>query len=119
MKKYWVALLLAIVATQAVASEKEYTYRRCDESATLQNCDKYRGALRVNGMYYTAKQGKQTGGVADIRSHDKEAQQYYALLNKWGSKIVRRDRNDRSHSTNKTKVNQDYNPIIKIPIKGV
>jgi hypothetical protein len=40
MKKYWIALLLAIAATQAIAGEKEYTYRICDESTILQSCDK-------------------------------------------------------------------------------
>jgi hypothetical protein len=41
MNKYWIALLLAIAATQAFAGEKEYTIRRCAEhTATLESCDK-------------------------------------------------------------------------------
>ena len=41
MKKYWAVLLLAILATQAYAGEKEYTLRYCDDSAKkLQDCTK-------------------------------------------------------------------------------
>jgi hypothetical protein len=41
MNKYWATLLLAITATQAIAGEKEYTLRICDEAATkLKDCNK-------------------------------------------------------------------------------
>ena len=38
MNKYWIALLLAITATQAIAGEKEYTVKRCE---TLQGGYRY------------------------------------------------------------------------------
>ncbi len=41
MDKYWIALLLAITATQIYAGEKEYTLRYCDDLAKkLQDCTK-------------------------------------------------------------------------------
>lgn len=41
------------------------------------------------------------------------------LQKKWGSKIVKFDTSDRSHSSTKSKKIIDYNPVIKAPIKGV
>lgn len=43
-------------------------------------------------------------------------QQFRALQEKWGSNIVRQDKSDKS---NKDQRSMDYNPIIRVPIKGV
>lgn len=89
-----------------------------DYDMTLQNCNKYRGCLRVNKYHYDCKQSKQKGGCATYRNYDREIQQLKALQNKWGDKIVRID-NVLNHNAKKAKVKIDYNPIIHIPIKGV
>lgn len=89
-----------------------------DYDMTLQNCNKYRGCLRVNKYHYDCKQSKQKGGCATYRNHDREMEQLRMLQKKWGDKIVKIDNVD-NHNQKKKRVNVDYNPIIKIPIKGV
>ena len=53
-----------------------------------------------------------------MRNREKEQQQFEALQKKWGGEIVRRDKSNKGR-TQREKVYEDYNPIIKIPIKGV
>lgn len=90
-----------------------------DYDMTIQQCNKYRGVLRLNAWHYYAKQSVQAGGCASYRNEDRERQQFEALQKKWGSDIVKRDKADKSHKATKEKRREDYNPIIKIPIKGV
>lgn len=85
-----------------------------DYDMTIQQMNKYRGALRVNKYHYNVKQSKQSGGCATIRNYEKEKSQLDILTNKWGSKIVKIDKLGKKNSKF-----IDYNPIIKIPIKGV
>lgn len=89
-----------------------------DYDMTLQNCNKYRGCLRVNKYHYNCKQSKQSGGCATYRNYDREMEQLKLLQKKWGKGIVKID-NAKNHNAKKEKVNIDYNPIIRIPIKGV
>jgi hypothetical protein len=89
-----------------------------DYDMTIQNCNKYRGCLRVNKYHYNCKQSKQKGGCATYRNYDREAEQLKLLQQKWGKDIVKIDE-ALNVNTKKEKVNIDYNPIIKIPIKGV
>lgn len=89
-----------------------------DYDMTLQNCNKYRGCLRVNKFHYDVKQAKQSGGCATYRNYERENQQLEALRRKWGSRIVKIDQSNKG-KTRKEKVNFDFNPIIKVPIKGV
>ena len=89
-----------------------------DYDMTLQNCNRYRGCLRVNKYHYIVKQATQAGGCATYRNYAREKQQLDALLRKWGSRIVKIDRSNKG-KTKKEKVNIDFNPIIKVPIKGV
>ena len=89
-----------------------------DYDMTLQNCNLYRGCLRVNKYHYIVKQAEQAGGCATYRNYEREKQQLDALRKKWGSRIVKIDRSNKGNSK-KTKVNIDFNPIIKVPIKGV
>ena len=89
-----------------------------DYDMTLQNCNKYRGCLRVNKYHYDCKQSKQKGGCATYRNHDREMEQLRLLQKKWGNKIVKIDSVD-NHNQKKKRVNIDYNPIIHIPIRGV
>jgi hypothetical protein len=90
-----------------------------DYDMTLQQLNKHRKVLRVNKFFYDVKQSEQAGGCATYRNMDREKQQLQALQKKWGTKIVRVDRNLRSHNIKKVKRQIDYNPIISVPIKGV
>lgn len=88
-----------------------------DYDMTLQQCNKYRGCLRLNFLTYNVKQGEQAGGCATYRNMLRERQQFELLQKKWGSEIVRQDATNKGHT--KKKKGFDYNPIIKIPIKGI
>lgn len=89
-----------------------------DYDLAIQHLNKYRGILRVNKCHYNCKQSTNAGGCATYRNYDREEQQLKALQEKWGTDIVKRDKSTMAKSKKK-KVNIDYNPIIKIPIKGV
>ena len=89
-----------------------------DYDMTLQNCLRYRGCLRVNKYHYMVKQAEQAGGCATYRNYTREEQQLEALRRKWGSRIVKIDKSNKGH-TKKEKAKIDFNPIIKVPIKGV
>ena len=89
-----------------------------DYDMTLQNCNKYRGCLRVNKYHYVVKQAAQPGGCATYRNYAREQEQLDALIRKWGSRIVKKDYSNKGRTT-KEKANFDFNPIIKIPIKGI
>jgi hypothetical protein len=49
----------------------------------------------------------------------KEKQEIDLLQKKWGSHIVRIDKNPRSHNLKRKKIVEDYNPVIYVPIRGV
>ena len=89
-----------------------------DYDMTLQNCNHYRGLLRVNKYHYDCKQSKQAGGCATYRNYEREIQQLIALQEKWGSDIVKID-NALNFNAKKVKKDIDYNPIIHVPIPGV
>lgn len=82
-----------------------------DYDITLQHIQKYDGCLRINYAHYNVKQAEQAGGCATYRSLQKEKQQFFALQNKWGKDIVVRDKG--------SKRTFDFNPIIRVPIKGI
>lgn len=89
-----------------------------DYDMTLQHCNKYRGILRLNKFFYDCKQSKQAGGCATYRNYDKEREQLELLRKKWGKDIVRVDKTKNNNQKKQSK-KFDYNPIIKIPIKGI
>lgn len=89
-----------------------------DYDLFIQNCNKYRGVLRLNGYHYNCRQSEQKGGCAIYRNMEKEKEQFKLLQKKWGSSIVRLDTSNKGRSKKNRKY-IDYNPIIKIPIKGV
>lgn len=82
-----------------------------DYDLSLQHIQKHRGALRVNMYHYVCKQSKQAGGCATYRNYEREKEQFDSLQKKWGTNIVKRDK--------ASKKEFDYNPIIKIPIRGI
>lgn len=88
-----------------------------DYDMTLQQCNRYRGCLRVNFLFYDVKQSEQPGGCATYRTLAKEIEQFKLLQKKWGSDIVREDTSNKGRTKKQKRF--DYNPIIKVPIKGV
>ena len=91
-----------------------------DYDMTIQQCLKYRGLLRVNKFFYIKKSAENVGGCASIRSVEREEEQFNLLQQKWGSRIVKKEKlsNSLSHSSKKVR-KFDINPIINIPIKGI
>lgn len=88
-----------------------------DYDMTLQQLNTERVVLRVNAYHYLCKQSENIGGCAAYRNREREKQQLEALQAKWGSNIVKVDTSNKGR-TEKIK-RLDYNPIIKVPIKGV
>lgn len=82
-----------------------------DYDITLQHIKKNSGCLRVNFAHYDVKQSEQEGGCSAYRNIKKEKQQFFALQNKWGSDIITRDKS--------SKKSFDFNPILRVPHKGI
>lgn len=89
-----------------------------DYDLAIQHLNKNRGILRINKYFYDCKQSKQAGGCASYRNYDKEISQLELLQKKWGKGIIKIDNVKNSNQKKKSK-KIDYNPIIKIPIKGI
>lgn len=88
-----------------------------DYDLCIQHLNKYRGVLRVNSVHYDCLQSENKGGCAAMRNKQREKEQFELLQKKWGSDIVRVDSTNKGRT--KKKKQFDYNPIIKVPIKGV
>ena len=88
-----------------------------DYDLAIQHLNKYRGILRLNGYHYLCEQSTNKGGCAAMRNRKREQEQFELMQKKWGSNIVREDKSNKG-KTKKVKV-FDYNPIIKVPIKGI
>lgn len=82
-----------------------------DYDMTLQHIHKYGGALRFNFAHYEVKQAEQEGGCASYRNLDYEKSQFFDLQKKWGKDIIKRDKS--------SKRGFDFNPIMKVPLKGM
>ena len=91
-----------------------------DYDMTIQQLNKHRVVLRVNKFHYNCKQSEQAGGCATYRNLEREKEQLQKLQKKWGTKIVKCDVSDRSHKGKRQRITTiDYNPVIKVPIKGM
>lgn len=91
-----------------------------DYDMTLQQLNKHRVVLRCNKFYYRVKQAENVGGCATYRNLEREMSQLRLLQKKWGSRIVKIDENKRSHNSGKSRAKTfDFNPIIRVPIKGI
>lgn len=88
-----------------------------DYDMTLQQCNRYRGCLRLNFLTYDVKQSEQTGGCASYRTMMREKEQFELLRKKWGENIVKEDKSNKGRSDKEHRF--DYNPIIHVPLKGV
>lgn len=82
-----------------------------DYDLALQHLNKHRKILRLNMYHYVCKQSENKGGCAVYRNYHTEEKNFELLRKKWGSDIIREDKG--------SKKKFDYNPIIKVPIKGV
>lgn len=87
-----------------------------DYDMVIQQCNKYRGVFRVDFCYYDVLQSENKGGCAAYRNREREREQLLAIRKKWGGRIVRFDKTNRSGKQERF---EDYNPIIRLPIKGV
>lgn len=83
-----------------------------DYDLAIQHLNRYRVIFRVNKFHYECKQSENAGGCAVYRNYETEKAQFDLLVRKWGPDIVRTDKGSK-------KSKMDYNPIIKIPIKGI
>ena len=91
-----------------------------DYDMTIQQINRYRIALRINKFFYRVQQAEQSGGCAVYRNLEKERQQLELLRKKWGHKIIKMDSQDRSHKGKKKHgVAFDFNPVIRVPIRGL
>ncbi len=84
---------------------------------TIQQLNMERVVLRVNAYHYLCKQSEQKGGCAAYRNREREEEQLEALRKKWGGAIVKVDTTNKGKTTKEKRL--DYNPIVRIPIKGV
>lgn len=71
----------------------------------------------ISRSHYICKQSENVGGCATYRNRDREKAQLEALQAKWGGQIVKVDTSNKGRSEKVKRL--DYNPIIKVPIKGV
>ena len=88
-----------------------------DYDIAIQHLNKYRGKLRINYVHYDCLQSEIVGGCSAVRNVKREKEQFELLEHKWGSNIVRRDVTNKGRT--KKQKPFDYNPIIKVPIKGL
>lgn len=89
-----------------------------DYDMLLQQLNLERVVLRVNYMHFYCEQSTNVGGCAAYRNRQREAEQLSLLRQKWGGRIVHFDAG--SNPRREVVRNyDDYNPIIKTPIRGV
>lgn len=88
-----------------------------DYDIAIQHLNKYRGILRLNFAHYICEQSTNIGGCASMRNMFREKEQFELLQKKWGNDIVREDKSNKGGTKKKKRF--DYNPIIKVPIKGI
>lgn len=82
-----------------------------DYDISLEHIRTHGGCLRINYAHYEVKQASQTGGCATYRNLKREKEQFFLLQKKWGKDIITRDKG--------SKRSFDFNPIMKVPNKGV
>lgn len=82
-----------------------------DYDMTLQHIREYGGVLRFNAYHYECDQANIKGGCAAVRNAKYELEQFRALQRKWGSRVVKADKSSVRGF--------DFNPIIKVPVRGV
>lgn len=82
-----------------------------DYDIYLQHLYHNKRILRVNYVFYEKRQYGKPGGCSTYRNQDTERAQFLLLQKKWGEDVVAQDK--------KSKRAFDFNPIIKVPLRGV
>lgn len=95
----------------------EQFYLKQDFDMTLQQLNLERVILRVNSYHYICNQSTNKGGCASYRNRDREKEIFDRLRRKWGGAIIREDFPNKGRTDKEKRM--DYNPIMKVPIKGV
>jgi hypothetical protein len=95
----------------------ESTLFKDDYDMAIQQLNMERIVLRVNAYHYICKQSENVGGLATWRNRERKREETLALQKKWGSNIIKFDTTNKGHSDKEQIF--DYNPIVRIPIKGV
>lgn len=90
-----------------------------DYDLSLQHLNRHRVILRLNAWHYICKQAENTGGCATYRNIERERSQLEKLQRKWGTEIVQTDEKKMAHMREGKNKGFDFNPIIKVPIKGL
>lgn len=88
-----------------------------DYDMSIQQLNMERVVLRVNAYHYLCKQSENKGGCAAYRNRNREEEQLDALRKKWGGAIIKVDTTNKGRSVKEKRL--DYNPVVRIPIKGV
>lgn len=83
-----------------------------DYDYSLQVLKKYRKILRFNKYHYKAEHIEDSGGAATYRTMKEEQDQAELFLEKWGSDIVKINRETQGG-------NHSINPIVNPPISGI
>lgn len=112
-----ISTLSVVLGTLSMFIENDLRYDerislKEDYDMLIQQCNKYRGVLRLNQYYYEVDHYEKMGGCGMYRSNEEEEKQFKLLQKKRGKKIVQEDKK----SSEKRGI-LDYNPIIRIPIK--
>lgn len=95
----------------------EGTMFKDDYDMALQQLNMERVALRVNAYHYICEQSTNVGGTSTFRNREREYEETMALQRKWGSHIIKIDETNKGLTTKQRIF--DYNPIVRVPIKGV
>lgn len=77
----------------------------------VETLDFFPKILRLNMYHYVCKQSENKGGCAVYRNYNTEAMNFELLKKKWDDKIIQEYKG--------SKKSFDYNPIVKVPIRGV
>ena len=91
---------------------------KSDYDMSLQVLNRYRRVLRFNA-YYIVRKASLRGGCSTLRTKSRELQQFRRLQQKWGRRIVRRDRGENKEKTRRAEKITDTNPLLSVPIAGV
>jgi len=82
-----------------------------DYDITLQHIKENGGALRANFINYDNMQADQKGGCGTYKNIKEEQRQFLLLQKKWGVSVLKQDKS--------SKRSFDFNPILKVPLRGV
>lgn len=83
-----------------------------DYDMALQHLHRYKKVLRVEKLAYAAEHGENPGGAVSFRTQQKEIGYCNAIMNKWGSRIIK-------YKIPPDKMGDLLNGRVSVPINGV